>query len=168
MKLGENLPPWHDALLLSIGGTGSVVCQVAQTQLDIYQCLWLPSHGPLRGSDRNHISRSPLTLSFFHVSLAQNLQHFSSGYHLLRHLPIATRIGFSPGLLSGETPSKCALFQERLFHRPPTLTSGWKFSPCIYSLVWRCLSESARQYFVRLKITAARKVITLCLLRSLC
>ena len=39
-----NPPPGHDALLFSISGTG---CLVAQTRLDIYQGLYLPSHGPL-------------------------------------------------------------------------------------------------------------------------
>ena len=33
MKL--NLPPWHDALLFSISGTGSFICPVAHTRLDI-------------------------------------------------------------------------------------------------------------------------------------
>ena len=35
MKLGGNLPPGHDALLFLISGTGSFICLVAQTRLDI-------------------------------------------------------------------------------------------------------------------------------------
>ena len=59
MKLAENLPPRHDALLFSIRITGSFICPVTQAQLDMiprplfaqshihgwtYQGLWLPSH----------------------------------------------------------------------------------------------------------------------------
>ena len=58
-----HLPPAHDALLLSISGTGCFICPVAQTRLDIprplitqshrygwtYQGLWLPSHTDTAG-----------------------------------------------------------------------------------------------------------------------
>ena len=58
MKLGGNLPRGYNALLFSISGTGSFICLVTQTRLDIprplitqshrhgwtYQGLWLPSH----------------------------------------------------------------------------------------------------------------------------
>ena len=46
MKLGESLPPGHDALIFSIGGTGSFidVCPVAQTRLDIPRPLITQSH----------------------------------------------------------------------------------------------------------------------------
>ena len=35
MKLGENLPLGHNALLFSISGTESIICPVAETRLDI-------------------------------------------------------------------------------------------------------------------------------------
>ena len=60
MKLGGNLPLEHDALLLSISGTGSCMCSVAQTRLDIPRPL--PSHGPLGGKSKcsgtKHIIRT--------------------------------------------------------------------------------------------------------------
>ena len=63
MKLAGNLPLGHDALLVSISGTGSFICPVAQIRLDIpmplitqyhrhgwtYQDLWLPSHTDTAG-----------------------------------------------------------------------------------------------------------------------
>ena len=62
MKRG-NLPPGHDSLLSSTGGTGSCICPVTQTRLNIprslitqshrygwtYQGLWLPSHTDMAG-----------------------------------------------------------------------------------------------------------------------
>ena len=61
MKLGGNRPPGHDALLFSISGTGSFICSVRQTRLDIPPLitqsqrhgwtyhLWLPSHRDTAG-----------------------------------------------------------------------------------------------------------------------
>ena len=63
MNLGGNLPLGHDALLFSISGTGSFICPLSQTGLDIprplitqsdrhgwtYQGIWLPSHTDTAG-----------------------------------------------------------------------------------------------------------------------
>ena len=43
MKLEANLPLGHDALLFSISGTGSFICPVAQTRLDIPRPLFTQS-----------------------------------------------------------------------------------------------------------------------------
>ena len=40
MKLGENLPPGHDALLFLIGGTGSFICPFTHTRLGIPRPLF--------------------------------------------------------------------------------------------------------------------------------
>ena len=66
MKLGGNLPPGHDVLLFSISGTGSFICPVTQTRLDIprplitqshrhgwtYQGLGLPCHTDTAGNTK--------------------------------------------------------------------------------------------------------------------
>ena len=43
MKLGGNRPPGYDALLFSISGTGSFICPVTQTWLDIPRPLFTQS-----------------------------------------------------------------------------------------------------------------------------
>ena len=42
MKLGGNLPPGHDALLFSISGTGSFICLVTDTRLDLTKTFIYP------------------------------------------------------------------------------------------------------------------------------
>ena len=69
MKLGGNWPHGDNPLLFSISGTGSFICPVTQTRLDIprplltqshrhgwtYQGLWLPSHTDTAGHTKAFI-----------------------------------------------------------------------------------------------------------------
>ena len=123
MKLGGNLPPGHDALLFSVSGTGSVICPVAQTRLDMPRPLFTQSwttggsqSAPAQGRFEPPTCRSTVEHANHQTTMTASSQRIpgsSTGGGAIR---VSSRVGSPQG--TAEERNKASPLETYLRHIP--------------------------------------------------